>query len=122
MSRSSRTRRDVDGFRDHYIGASGASPADPRVSPVRAPHLAAAPPTLVVIAGFDPLRDDGEAYAAELERAGARVRVLRFPSLGHGFIHMTGVAPAARRGLIAVAHEWRAMLAERSPAVQIPNS
>jgi len=80
------------------------------VSPLRAPNLANAPPTLVAIAGFDLLRDDGEAYAAAVERAGGRVRVLRFPSLGHGFIHMTGVAPAALRGLRAIARQWRARI------------
>jgi hypothetical protein len=35
---------------------------------------------------------------------------VRFPSLGHGFIHMTGVAPAARRAMLTIAREWRALL------------
>jgi acetyl esterase len=104
------SRRDLDGFRDAYLGGTGVPFDDPRVSPLRARNLAGVPPTLLVIAGFDPLRDDGEAYGRALTEAGARVRTLRFPSLGHGFIHMTGVAPAARRAVTAIAGAWRAML------------
>ncbi|HXI30193.1 MAG TPA: alpha/beta hydrolase [Vicinamibacterales bacterium] len=104
------TRRDIDGFRDHYVGASGVPLDDPRLSPLYGSRLADLPPTLIVIAGFDPLRDDGEAYAAAVQEAGAGIRVVRFPSLGHGFIHMTGVAPAAREAMIAVARDWRALV------------
>jgi len=104
------TRADVDRFREHYIGSSTVSLTDPRLSPLHGPNLASLPPTLVVVAGFDPLRDDGDEYAAALRSAGVEVRVLRFPSLGHGFIHMTGVAPAAREAMIAIAREWRALL------------
>src|SRR5262249_42047703 len=103
------TRHDLDAFRDAYVG--GTVPLDdPPVSPPAAASFGAAPPTLVAIAGFDPLRDDGEAYAAALANDGVRVRTLRFPSLGHGFIHLTGVAPAARRGAIAIARAWRELV------------
>jgi acetyl esterase len=67
-------------------------------------------PALVVVAGFDILRDEVEAYAAKLPRA----QILRFPGLGHGFIHMTTVARAARRAVIAIAQRWRAMLDQPS--------
>jgi len=56
------------------------------------------------------LRDDGEAYVRAMEEAGTRVVTLRFPSLGHGFLHMTGVVPSARRAMAAIAREWRALL------------
>ena len=62
-------------------------------------------PALVAIAGFDILRDEGEAYAAKL-----RARVLRYPGLGHGFVHMTSVATAARRAMVEIAHAWRDLL------------
>jgi acetyl esterase len=104
------TRHDIDGFRVHYVGGSAVPLSDPRLSPLHGPKLGDLPPTLIVIAGFDPLRDDGEAYAAAASAAGAPIRVLRFPSLGHGFVHMTGVAPAARQAMIMVAREWRALV------------
>ena len=50
-----------------------------------------------------------------MARAGVRVRTLRIASLGHGFIHLTGVAPAARRAVIEIAREWRALLFEGHP-------
>ena len=62
-------------------------------------------PALVVVAGFDILRDEVEAYAAKLH-----AQVLRFPGLGHGFIHMTTVATAARWAVIAIAQKWREVL------------
>jgi acetyl esterase len=80
------------------------------VSPLLAPDLAGLPPALVVTAGFDILRDEGEAYAAALRAAGNVVRLRRFPALGHAFINMTSVCPAARRATIELAREWRAML------------
>ena len=104
------SRRDLDGFRQAYLGGTGVRLDDPRVSPLRAPRLAGLPPTLLVIAGFDPLRDDCEAYGSALVEAGVHVHTWRFPSLGHGFIHMTGVAPAARRAMISIASAWRALL------------
>jgi acetyl esterase len=118
------TRADMDAFRDCYLSAAGMPVDDPRASPLRFFDDASSPlenrsggcdaiaPALVVIAGFDPLRDDGDAYARALEQAGTRVRGLRFPHLGHGFIHMTGVAPAARHAMIAIAHAWKALIAE----------
>ena len=104
------TRHDMDAFRSAYLGAAVTALDDPRVSPLQAPSLAGLPPALVAIAGFDPLRDDGEAYANAMQRAGVSVQTLRFPSLGHGFIHLTGVAPAARRATRLIASEWRNVL------------
>lgn len=92
-----------------YLEGTGVPGADPRVSPLRAPDLAALPPALVVTAGFDILRDEGEAYAAALHAAGSAATLLRFDSLVHGFIHMTGVVPAARRAMRQVASVWRAI-------------
>jgi acetyl esterase len=61
-------------------------------------------------AGFDVLRDEGEAFAAALEAAGNTVRLHRFSSLTHGFIHMTDVSPRARRAMRELATEFRALL------------
>jgi acetyl esterase len=104
------TQADRDAFSRHYLHGTGVRGTDPRVSPLRAPDLSGLPPALVVTAGFDMLRDEGDAYAAALEAAGTPTRLLRVPGQGHGFIHMTGVNPDARAAMVRVAKEWRALL------------
>jgi acetyl esterase/lipase len=102
------TREDMDWFAEQYAGA--ADPADPRLSVLRADDLEGLPPALVVTAGFDPLRDEGEAYAARLREAGVPVLVRRFPGLIHGFINMTGVSRTARDALVEIGGATRALL------------
>jgi acetyl esterase len=81
-----------------------------RDSPLLASDLKNLPPSLVVTAGFDILRDEGEAYAAALRAAGNRVESQRYSSLGHGFVHLTGICRAARHAMIDIARRWRAIL------------
>jgi acetyl esterase len=104
------TVADRDAFTRYYLDGTGVAHDDPRVAPLRAPDLAGQPPALVITAGFDILRDEGEAYAAALQTAGTTVRARRFPALAHGFVNITGVAPAARHAMIDIAHEFRALL------------
>ncbi|MEL6348012.1 MAG: alpha/beta hydrolase [Myxococcota bacterium] len=70
---------------------------DPRVSPLRADDHAGLPAAIVVTAGFDPLRDEGESYIARLRAAGVPVEHLDAADLIHGFINMDGLLPAADR-------------------------
>ncbi|HEX4935374.1 MAG TPA: alpha/beta hydrolase fold domain-containing protein, partial [Gemmatimonadaceae bacterium] len=78
-----------------------------------------APPALVVTGGFDPLRDEGREWGERLQLSGVRVVPQHFPSLVHGFLHMTAVSAASREAALAVAHAWRDLVAEcraRHPA------
>lgn len=103
-------RSDCDAFLNHYVNGTRASVDDPRLSPLRAQDLGGLAPALVATAGFDYLRDEGDAYAQRLKEAGACVVWQRFPSLAHGFVNMTGVCPAAADALVEVARAWRALL------------
>jgi acetyl esterase len=76
-------------FVDHYLGGS-TSETDPRVSPhFAADHvLAASPPTLLITAQYDPLRDEGDAYAARLASLGVPTSHVRFSGMYHGFFSL----------------------------------
>ena len=87
------TRASIRWYLSHYLGDHPRS--DPRVSPYLAADLRGAPPSLVVVAGFDPLRDEGEAYARRLDEAGVMAEVMMAPSMPHGFALMTGLSPRA---------------------------
>jgi len=73
-------------FADHYMG--GADRTDWRASPARAKSLANLPPAYVLTAGADPLRDEGDEYAARLKQAGVPVTYRHFPGQFHGFFTM----------------------------------
>ena len=79
------TAHDMDWCREQYLGGSQLDASDPRVSPLLAEDLAGLPRALVVTAGFDPLRDEGEAYAERMRDAGVTVDLRRMSSLIHAF-------------------------------------
>ncbi|QRN96930.1 alpha/beta hydrolase [Archangium violaceum] len=97
------TRADVAWYQMHYMGAFRSEGPDPRLSPLVCRDLSGLPPALVVTAGFDPLRDEGEAYARALQAAGTPARLRRFDSLIHGFANMTGVSQACRDAVVEIA-------------------
>jgi acetyl esterase len=82
------TKRDIDWFETQYLTGSGIEPTDPRVSPLLAEDLSGLSPALIATAGFDPLRDEGEHYAAALRAAGTAVDLRSMRSLTHGFANL----------------------------------
>lgn len=94
----------------HYFAGTERDVTDTRASPALAEDLSGLAPAIVITAGFDPLRDEGEAYAETLRKAGNRVVLDRAPELIHGFINMTTV-PAARDAALRLAGIVRATLA-----------
>lgn len=104
------TRRDMGFFEDRYL-ASEADAADPRVSPLRAGDLNGLPPAYVTTAGFDPLRDEAEAYARRMREAGVRVALRRHPGLVHTFANLTAICPSARQAMLEAAGALRMGLA-----------
>jgi len=88
------TRQSMKYFRSHYLPRR-ADWEDWRASPLLAPSLAGLPPALVITAGFDPLVDEGRAYAERLAREGAKAAYREYPDMVHGFLLMGGVLDTA---------------------------
>ena len=99
------TTRDMEWFADQYV-AREVDRYNILVSPRFAADLSVLPPATVVTAGFDPLRDDGAAYADRLQEAGVAVNYRNYPEMIHGFAGMLDEPIALDR-----AHELYADLA-----------
>jgi acetyl esterase len=97
------TRKDMEWFFDHYAPRSVRD--DPRISPMVAPDLAGLPPAVIVTAEYDVLRDEGEAYAQALSKAGVPVTFRRIDGLPHGFLRMHNLVDIADEALGFIASE-----------------
>jgi acetyl esterase/lipase len=95
-------------FVEHYLG--DRDPKDPAVSPLYCDSLAGLPPALVITAEFDPLRDEGEAYAAALAEAGVSVEAVRYDGQIHGFMGLAAVIDDGKAALDRAGSTLRAAL------------
>ena len=84
------TDDDMTWFLDHYA-PTGVDRADPKLSPLLSEDFRGLPPAYVATAGFDPLRDEGEAYAERLTAAGVPTALRRQSDLIHGYTNFVGI-------------------------------
>lgn len=87
---------------NHYL-AKAEDGLNPLVSPLLADDHSSLPPALVITAEYDPLRDEGEAYADRLRAAGVSVESTRYTGMPHGFVGMAGILDGGRQALSQVA-------------------
>ncbi|MGI8679753.1 MAG: alpha/beta hydrolase [Jatrophihabitans sp.] len=106
------SRKDVDTTWRLYLHGTDADPKDPYASPLFAEHHDL-PPALIQTAQFDPLRDQGPAYAAALRSAGGTVRLTNYVDAVHGYISLPNVTTGARQALGEAAEMLRERLAVR---------
>jgi acetyl esterase len=102
-----------DGLQPGELGAErsrlavGGDELDPRCSPALVEDLAGVAPAYVATAGFDPLRDEGEEYAARLRGDGVGVALRRHSDLIHGFVNTVGVGHVGKDALLEAAGALR---------------
>jgi acetyl esterase len=103
------TTRAMRWFYNHYI-QDESDAKDSLASPLLADDHSGLPPAIVITAGYDPLRDEGEAYAQKLREAGVDVKLSRYDSTIHGFVSMIGALDDARKSIDEMGQELRAAL------------
>jgi acetyl esterase len=102
--------RDMEWFRSLYLSDVAREAGDPRVSPMAALDVTRQPPALVVTAGYDPLRDEGKAYADRLASSGVPVEYRCFEGTIHAFMSFAGAIPLGGDALSFVASRLKGSL------------
>ncbi len=100
------TREMMRWFWHHYLEKPDQA-ADPTASPIRAATLAGVAPATVITAEYDPLRDEGEAYASRLAQAGVAATLTRYDGVIHGFFGMGNAIDKAKLAVAQAARELR---------------
>jgi acetyl esterase len=106
----------IDEDMEWFLGAYAPALDDVRAAPLLSPDLTGLPPAYVTTAGFDPLRDEGEAYAARLAESGVPVALRRHDGLVHGFANMVAVSRTSRDAVVEMAGALRMGLAASAAA------
>lgn len=106
------TTADMEWFWSQYV--QDGNRFDPRASVLRVPDVAGVAPAIVVVAGFDPLHDEGVAFARRLDEAGVTCELLEYPTAIHGFMTLTALGPLAEEATDAVAVAVRKSIESRS--------
>ena len=104
------TRDAMVWFWNHYL-RSAADGDNPLASPLRANDLRGLPPAMVLTAEFDPLRDEGEAYAMRLQEAGVPVTLKRYAGTIHGFFSLGAVLDQGKQAMADAAAALRTIFA-----------
>jgi acetyl esterase len=91
-------RRAIEYFNALYL-PSGTDRNAPKVSPLRAKSFSGLPAAYVMLGGFDPLHDEGLAYAEKLRAAGVKVTIADYADMVHGFIYLQTVLPQAHEAV-----------------------
>ncbi|MCH8989281.1 MAG: alpha/beta hydrolase [Chloroflexi bacterium] len=92
------TKATMQWYWDHYL-SGGEDAANPYAAPLQAKSLAGQPPALVITAEYDPLRDEGEAYAKRLREAGVEATSTRYDGVIHGFFSMGAVVDKGQQAV-----------------------
>ncbi|MEC8485979.1 MAG: alpha/beta hydrolase fold domain-containing protein, partial [Actinomycetota bacterium] len=109
------TKAGMEWFVGHYLGGTGIDAGDASVSPIAAPsaRMRNAATASVLVAGFDPLRDEGLAYATALSDAGVATQTKAFSGQIHGFFSYRMLIPEAEEAIDWVAQRLKDAFAQR---------
>jgi acetyl esterase len=112
-------KRDVEWSYRHYLTGK-TDHEDSEVSPLRAPDLVNLPPAIVVTDEYDPLRDEGIAYARRLREAGVEVTAHHYEDMMHVFFQFVNVFERGNEAVEQVGHDIRAAIARTSAGTTVP--
>jgi acetyl esterase/lipase len=106
------TQDSIHYYYKHYVPA-GTDRTQVRLSPLYAASFAGLPPAHIITAEFDPLRDEGEAYAEKLQAAGVPVTCTRYAGMIHAFFSLDGILDQGKKAIEEAATALRAAFSNK---------